>query len=288
MRTAVIDVGSNSVRLVVFDGDNCGKKHLITSRLGEGIINHRLAPQAIERTARAILEFKGIAEKEGVDSILAFATEAVRRAENRQEFLSLTKELCGIEIDVVDGQTEALLAVKGALFDGDGCVIDLGGASTEIAVQQDGKVVYAVSAPVGAVTLSDACGRDEDKIAAYIADKTRVYGDIPPCGKVFAVGGTATSLAACVLGLDEYDSDMVHGTEVASAQLDRLIDEFRQMTTEQIYKKYAVDRRRAEIVFGGAILLRSVLVLTKADRLTVSENDNLNGYYNLHKQSSGE
>lgn len=278
-KVGIIDVGSNSVRCAVF---SCGKpcfKQLITSRLGEGVFNGLLSEAAVERTVNAVCELVALAREQGAESIYVFATEAVRRAKNAEIFTSAVNRRVGLSVDVVDGKTEAQLAIDGALGDGDGCVIDLGGASTEIVVRLRGEIVYAFSVGVGAVVLSDACGRDKSKLTAYIAQKCREFGEVPAANNVVAVGGTATSIAACSLRLSKYDPSVVHGAKLTVQELDRLIGRFGGMTAEQIATEYPVDGRRAEIIFGGAILLKHALLCAGGQSLTVSESDNLEGYY---------
>ncbi len=281
MKIGVIDVGSNSVRLAVFEGERLCKKLLITCRLGEAMQDGNLNDNAIKRTAEAVFSLKSKAAELGAEVVYAFATEAVRKAENKHVFIKEVKALSGIEVSVVDGKTEALLALNGALNGRDGTVIDLGGASTEVAVMQEGKVSYCVSASVGAVVLKDHCGRDKNKLAAFIAQETKIYGKIPAVLPVVAVGGTATSLASCFLKLKTYDPEKTDGTVLSRRALDGLINEFQSKEPELIASEYAVDRRRSEIILGGAMLLMSVLNVAGMRELTVSESDNLEGFYKM-------
>jgi len=280
-RIGVIDVGSNSVRLAVFDGGNQIFRRLITSRLGEGVECGRLSDAAIQRSADAVSELVRHAFFLGADAVYGFATEAVRRAENGRVFLRLVKEVCGLNIVLIKPEDEALLAVTGALQGGDGAVIDLGGASTEIAVKQGGRMIYAHSLNVGAVVLNSVCGRDKNKLAAYITQKTAEYGQVPASDRVVCVGGTATSITACALGLCEYDVKKVDGATVTMGQLFDLIDKFSAMSPEEIHAQYPVDGRRAEIIFGGAMLLAEAVKRLGARSFVASESDNLEGFYTL-------
>ena len=281
MRVAVIDIGSNSVRLAVFEGDIAILKTLITSRLAEGFSGGLLTQNSIERTVRAVCELKQKALEYGVGTIYAFATEAVRRAENRADFLRKVKSEAGINIYVASGEEEANLAVVGALNGDDGCVVDLGGASTEVAVSIGSQLVYSYSLPIGAVVLNNMCGTDESKLTPFIAQKVMNYGDIPLTENVVAVGGTATSIAACALGLKEYSSSAVNGCRLTLAVLEELIGIFKNKSAEEICKDFCVDTRRAEIIYGGAMLLYAVMQKISVQYFFVSENDNLDGFYSL-------
>lgn len=164
-KSAVIDVGSNSVRLMLVADGKVLYKTLDTTRLGEGIaFSPRLKEEAQERTANAIAAFKNRAEAEGAAIVYAYATAAVREAENKDEFLRLVKEKSGIDLSVLSGEEEAALGMSGALHSADGATLDVGGASTEIAVRHAGKIVYKKSVPLGVVRLKDLCGRDLRKI----------------------------------------------------------------------------------------------------------------------------
>ena len=163
MKYAVIDIGSNSVRLMLW-ADGTLYKKLFTTRLAAGMRNGLLADDAMRRTAEAVAAcFEEGVREAGRGNTFAFATAAVRTAVNGEEFCGLVKKLCGLTIDVVAGETEALLGALGALGavgSGDGGMVDIGGASTEVFIRENGAVKLAVSLPVGVVRLKDSCGQD--------------------------------------------------------------------------------------------------------------------------------
>ena len=135
MKYGVIDIGSNSVRLMLADENKTLYKSVKTTRLAEGM-GEELSLKAgpIERTAHAVSFFKEQALSDGANKVFAFATASVRQACNSNEFLIAVKNACGINVEVVSGQMEATLGAKGALNGKDGAIIDVGGASTEISV----------------------------------------------------------------------------------------------------------------------------------------------------------
>ena len=137
---AVIDIGSNSVRLMLVADGKVLYKALNTTRLGEGLAaSTRLNVAALERTAQAVSAFYAQAKSEGAEKVLAFATAAARSAENGQEFVDRVKELCGLQVEIISGDEEAEIGVLGALGNADGGIIDVGGASTEIIVKRTDK-----------------------------------------------------------------------------------------------------------------------------------------------------
>lgn len=278
MKCAVIDIGSNSVRLLLWaDGCSLNKK-IYTTRLGEGIaFSPVLRPQAMERTLEAIGECLRQANLFGAEKVYAFATAAVRSAENGREFTRQVFDRYGIQIDVLSGEREAELGMLGALGGKDGGIVDVGGASTEVTVGAGGKVIYAVSANVGAVRLKDACGEDVPALEKYISEKISVYGKIPVC-PVTAIGGTATSLAALEYEVEPYDPKKIQGSILTTEQIEKWAKRLLSLSQEERLSLKGMDKRRADILGGGALLLGFVLKKMGADKATVSEQDNLEGY----------
>ena len=273
---AVIDVGSNSVRLMTVLGE-CKRKYLITTRLAEGKIENRLANASILRTVNAVALLFEKAVKEGCKSVFIFATAAVRNSINGNDFTAEVKKITGIDVDVVSGELEAELALIGALKNADGGVIDIGGASTEVAYKESGETVYSVSYKVGAVSLHGECGRERAKITNYLQNtikgvRRRFIGDF------YAIGGTVTALASIDLNLKEYNSDAVHGHYISLERLEKLVDELFSLTPEEIICKYPTAKSRADVIAGGAQILLSVMRSYGINGVKASESDNLEGY----------
>lgn len=276
---AVIDVGSNSVRLMLVADGKVLYKTLQTTRLGEGIADSkRLKKEAIERTAVAVSAFCDRAKADGAEGVYAFATAAVRSAENGDEFTARVKALCGLCVEVISGETEAELGILGALGEKDGAVIDIGGASTEIVVKKGGKLSYKKSVDVGVVRLKDKCGRDKGLLELAFAEAIKQYGNIPPLGTVYAIGGTATTLAAQYLGLQEYRSDRITGTEISLEEIQELADKFTQMPVAEIAALPCMPTGRADVILGGALWLLTLMRRFGIEKITVSDRDNLEGY----------
>ena len=153
MKTGIIDVGSNSVRLAIMADGKTLFKTLATTRLGEGLsVTGAMTPAAIGRTVNAIAGFSAQAKAEGAEKVYVFATAAVRSASNRDEFLNAAHR-AGITVEVISGIEEAKIGLLGALKGRDGGIIDVGGASTEVTVQSGGKLLYSKSVNIGTVRL---------------------------------------------------------------------------------------------------------------------------------------
>ena len=284
MKIAAIDIGSNSVRLMMWADGKTLYKRINTTRLGEDLVSTGvMSPAAMHRTAAAVRDFAAAAAEEGAAKVYAFATAAVRRAANREEFLGEVRRVAGIEVDVISGEEEAEIGILGALGNSDGGMIDVGGASTEIIVRRGGKSVYAHSADAGAVRLYDACGRDYDKLNGFITAALAEYGEVPACGAMCAIGGTATTMAAVALALEKYDPAVIDGTRIGVAQAGEMAQKLLSMPVDEVMKMRGMDPRRADIIGGGSLLMYRIMRMLGLSEITVSERDNLEGYVALRE-----
>ena len=275
---AVIDIGSNSVRLMFVADGKVLYKALNTTRLGEGLAEKPLLkPEAIERSAKAVCDFYKQAKDEGAEAVFAFATAAVRSAENRQLFLDKVERACGLRIEVISGEEEAEIGILGALGNADGGVIDVGGASTEIVVKQSGAMIYKKSINVGVVRLKDRCGRDRDRLYEATESAVNEYGTVP-MAQMYAIGGTATTLAALQLGLETYSSEKITGAVITLQQMQALADKLLSMTVEEIAALPCMPKGRADVLTGGAVWFTVLMKKLGIPRLIASDRDNLEGY----------
>ncbi|MBE5745436.1 MAG: hypothetical protein E7355_04810 [Clostridiales bacterium] len=278
-RFAVIDIGSNSVRLMFVADGKVLYKRVNTTRLGEGIATRAILQDvAIERTARAVADFYAAAKCEGAQSVFAFATAAVRAAENGKAFVARVRELCGLDVEIISGETEAELGVLGALGDKDGAVIDLGGASCELVVRRNAAIIYKKSVDVGVVRLKDTCGRDKAALKQASILAVKEYGEIPTLRQATAIGGTATTLAALKLGLEKYDSLKITGTSISLEEMQTLADTLLRLSVEEIAAFPCMPKGRADVLAGGATLLAVLMKELGIETLVVSDEDNLEGY----------
>ncbi len=276
---AVIDIGSNSVRLMFVADGKVLYKALNTTRLGEGLAQtSRLNPEAIERSALAVQEFFNRAKTEGAERIVAFATAAVRSAENGSEFVKRVKELCGLTVEVIAGETEAEIGILGALGAQDGAVLDIGGASTELVIKHRGELRYKKSINIGVVRLKDKCGRDKELLQSTAQTSVEEFGQVPLNTCLHAIGGTATTIAAQVLELQEYDSAKITGAEIPLQKLEEKAKAWLQMPVEEIEKFPCMPKGRADVLAGGAVLLITVLKKLGLQSYIASDRDNLEGY----------
>jgi exopolyphosphatase/guanosine-5'-triphosphate,3'-diphosphate pyrophosphatase len=283
MKICAVDIGSNSVRLMMWADGKTLYKQINTTRLGEGLsLTGRMTQAAIERTAVALKEFKLQSEREGAQKFYAFATAAVRSAENRQAFLDRVKQVCDIDVDVISGEEEAKIGLLGAVGSGDGGIIDVGGASTEITVQKNGEKIFTKSVNIGTVRLYDLAGRDYSKLEKVIDEKIAEYGDVNfSAYKMYAIGGTATTIASVYHGLKVYDPKIVDGTEISAEKIQKMAKEFISLSVDKVKEVAGMDARRADIIGGGCLLMYKIMQKIGLKYITVSERDNLEGYVTL-------
>lgn len=280
MKTGIIDIGSNSVRLALSADGKTLYKRIKTTRLGEGLsLTGKITQAAIERTASAVAAFRAEAVADGAENVFAFATAGVRSASNGSDFTEFIKKRYGISVDVISGETEAEIGLLGALGNSDGGIIDLGGASCEVTVRENGSTVYTKSVDAGAVRLWDTCGRDRDKLEKYISAKLLDYGSFD-AGKysMYGVSGTATTLAALKQNLKVYDAQIVHGTVLTVQEVGSLAEKLLSMSIDEIKSLGEVVVWRADVIAGASLFLYRLMQYMKISQMTVSENDNLEGY----------
>jgi len=278
-RFAVIDVGSNSVRLMLVADGKVLYKRLTTTRLGEGLAEAPyLKAEAAERSAVAVADFCLQAKADGAEDVFVFATAATRTAKNREIFLDRVKELCGLTVEVISGEEEAELGLLGALGGKDGAIIDIGGASTEIVVQKQGKVLYKKSIDIGVVRLKDRCGRDVQALKEVALSAVSSFGEVPLDTTFYGIGGTATTLGAQYLQLESYSSDKVTGAVISALEIQTLADKLAVMSVEEIASLPCMPKGREEVILGGAVWLATLMQTLGILQITISDNDNLEGY----------
>ena len=280
---AVIDVGSNSVRLMFVADGKVLYKALNTTRLGEGLASSSLLKQeAIERSVNVVVGFYDKAKEEGAEEVYAFATAAVRSATNGQAFVDGVRALRPLQVEVISGEEEAEIGILGALGNSDGGVIDVGGASTEIVVKEKGEIVFKKSVNVGVVRLKDKCGREQTALMQTAREAAKEYVGFPPIRNLYAIGGTATTLAALALELQVYDSEKVTGAVLTKEKMQQMADKLSQMSVEEIAALPCMPKGRADVLSGGAVLLATLMQELGIQTLTASDRDNLEGYAIKH------
>jgi len=278
MKFGVIDIGSNSVRLMINENGKTLYKLVEITALAEGMGEEKiLQEQAVDRTVSTVSFFVEHAKSEKVDEILIYATAAVRYANNKDYFIQRIKSATCIDLDVISGELEGYIGRLGALSYNDGGIIDVGGASAEITAVKNGVEIYSKSLDIGVVKIKDACGQSREKVLDYITEKIKEYGDIPKV-EYYGIGGTATSIASLMQELEPYDPNKVDGFIIELKDLEKWIEKLYSLSIEGKRQLKGLQPKRAEVISGGVLLLYKILKKIGVNRLIVSEKDNLEGY----------
>jgi exopolyphosphatase / guanosine-5'-triphosphate,3'-diphosphate pyrophosphatase len=273
---AVIDIGTNTTRLLVAEVDDgevteLERRTTITS-LGQGVdATGRLAQEAMDRVAAAIAEYRELIDRFGAEPVVALATSAMRDSENGPEFRDLLKERFGIEARTISGDEEARLTFLGATSGrndgGESVVIDIGGGSTEYVVGRPGHDPgFHVSTQMGSVRFTERF-EDLDEMAAAVR---ATVPDISVEGGI-AVAGTATSLAA-IDGAEE-----VHGYRLSLATCERLVAMLAALSVEQRRHVRGLHPDRAPTIVAGAVILTESIRSLGLREIEVSVRDILHG-----------
>ncbi len=287
MLRAGIDIGTNTILLLVADVENNHiqvlEDHVTVVRLGQGVDKNRaFLPEAMERAKACFQKYRAILDKyPGVD-IRAVATSGSRDAKNSGEFFAAIEKEFQIPIRVISGEEEAWLSFRGALPgkpDPNVAVLDIGGGSSEI-VGIEGEGLFRFSFDMGCVRLTERFFKHDPILASEIQEARefireelahqkgileKVKGK-----KLIGVAGTATYLASSVLGLERFDVDTVHGTEVSLRQVSQLIERFLPLTAAERLGIGGMDKGRADVIVAGALILEAILLETGLMSFTAS------------------
>jgi exopolyphosphatase/guanosine-5'-triphosphate,3'-diphosphate pyrophosphatase len=285
VKVAVVDIGTNSTRLLVADVRDGAVTELdrrsLVTRLGEGVDRTgRLADEA-QRRVLAVLD--GYAEAiGGCDRRVAVLTSAVRDAANGAEFTRRVAEGYGLDARTLSGDEEAALTLRGATAGraaDDVLVIDVGGGSTELVTARD-----HVSTQNGVVRHTERHLHDDpptpEQLGALARDvRTHLEERVGFAfsGEAIAVAGTATQCAAIDLQLEPYDAERVEGHVLTTARLRELLDRVAAVPLAQRREIRGLDPDRAPVIIAGIVILLEVLGRFGLDRCTASEHDILWG-----------
>jgi exopolyphosphatase/guanosine-5'-triphosphate,3'-diphosphate pyrophosphatase len=309
-RVAAIDCGTNSIRLLVADvterEDGTAvlrdvHREMRVVRLGEGVdATKRLGVAALIRTRDALADYAMICRRKGAEQVRMVATSATRDARNRDDFFTMTREILGVEAEVISGEEEAGLSFTGAVGDlepddGPFVVTDLGGGSTEVVTGTwDGKraeITGALSVDVGCVRITERClpgdppGAEEiARARAFAADALQPAFDTVPIAGArtwIGVAGTITTLSGLAQGLPEYDSERTHLSRLSRAEMSRTAQRLLTATREERAADRVIHPGRVDVIGGGAIITEVLAEKLEAvagiRELLVSEHDILDG-----------
>jgi len=299
-RVASVDIGTNSVRLLVADREGAGRDAKLVpverqtniTRLGQGVDKaSALNPEAIERTIKVLRDYRRVIDDLGVEKVRATATSASRDAQNRDEFFDPAQEVLGVRPELLSGEEEARLEFLGATAPlsepGPYLVVDVGGGSTEFIAGADAPTALT-SIDIGCVRLTEQYLHGDPPTAEelsqavsvvrdHLADVDRAVPDAASARTLIGTAGTVWTLAAIELGVDAARSDRIDHFRLTRAATE---DVFRTLATESAEQRRhnpGLEPGRVDVIVGGAIVVVSVMRHWGFDEMLVSEADILDG-----------
>jgi exopolyphosphatase/guanosine-5'-triphosphate,3'-diphosphate pyrophosphatase len=304
VRVAVVDIGSNSTRLLIADVDpvsgaieevlRCSE----VTRLGEGLdASGSLAAHAIARVLRTLADYRRAIDSHGASANVALLTAAVREAANGEAFAQRVREEFKLDAHVLSGDEEARLTFLGATADQPGgergqvsaptVVIDIGGGSTEFVIGKGPVPGFHTSLPLGVVRLSERhihadppAPQELERLAQDVRatfERGLPAQERARVKRAIAVAGTATSAAAIDQQLEPYDPARVHGYVLSRAALERMLARVAAMTEAERRSLTGLHPDRAPTIVAGLIILGEALRAFALEAVTVSEHDILYG-----------
>lgn len=292
MNVAAIDIGTNSVRLLITDPQGRAReRRMQITRLGQGVDQSgSLHPDAIARTLSVLEEYGQLLRRHSVQKVRATATSAARDAHNRDGFFAAVQAALGIRPELLSGEEEAALSFQGATAGldrqrGPFLVIDIGGGSTEFVLGTDAPEA-AVSLDMGCVRMAERHLRDDPPSQAQIqacfedvrAQLKRVTAamDVRRARCAIGLAGTVTALACMQQGLVHYDPQKTHHALLLRSQVEALFARLSGVNAAQ-RRSMLAEPKRAEVIVAGAAILLTLMRELDVPELMVSESDILDG-----------
>jgi exopolyphosphatase/guanosine-5'-triphosphate,3'-diphosphate pyrophosphatase len=291
VRLAAIDLGSNTVRLLVVDAERGGRWRTVDqaqriTRLGEGLAaSGRLGEAAMRRTAATVGEYAVTARRLGAERVLIVGTSAMREAANGADFAARLESATGHPVRIIAGGEEGRIALRGVLhgldpIPGTAVIFDIGGGSTEFIQARDGRLEAAVSLRLGVVSLAERAGSHAET-ARHVEECLR--RELPPeirdarIDELVGTAGTVTTLAALDQCLATYDWTRVHGYRLTRVGVERQRARLEPMSVAEIGRLPCLEPGRADIIRPGVAITLAVMDVLGADSLVVSEYALLEG-----------
>jgi exopolyphosphatase/guanosine-5'-triphosphate,3'-diphosphate pyrophosphatase len=303
-RVAAVDCGTNSIRLLIADVDTDASpgratltdvdRRMEIVRLGQGVdTTGRLAPEALDRTLKALRGYAGQITGQGAEAVRMVATSATRDAANAGEFTRRVIEVLGAGAEVLTGDEEARLSFLGATAELDAAVpvpylvTDIGGGSTEFVLGSGGQVAAARSVDIGCVRMTERHLRDDPPtpaqieaatadIDAAIAEAAAVV-DASRARTLVGLAGSVTTVAGIALDLPAYDSERLHHARMSAAQVHRVTTRLLAQTRAERARIPVMHPGRIDVIGGGALILDRIMLRLGLPEVLVSEHDILDG-----------
>ncbi len=296
MRVAGIDIGSNTILMVIAELEDGVIKNIISdhhsiARLGENLKKTgTIIPDALDRAKKILGQYNEICKQHKVDKINAVATAALRNAANQKQVLRTLEEALAAKIEVIDGFTEAQYSFLGTVLSPvRSLVIDIGGGSTEVVVGEGDKILSSISLEIGAVKLTEMFFTElppkENEVAKCSEHIDNLLSNINLCEDIkyfFAVAGTATTMASVTQNLKEFNYYKVHKSILNSNDITICLNKFLNADLITLIEEYHIPEKRADVITAGALILERFVKYFNIPQMIVSAHGLRYGV--LHKK----
>lgn len=290
MKIAAIDVGSNAVRLLIAEVENKALKEILhvdrtITRLGNGLKNDgKISEESIIKTLIALKKYMNSAKEFGVKKIVAVATSAVRECSNSDELLLPAKKM-GLEISIIDGESEATLELTGvqAGIETGGqrsLIFDIGGGSTEFIYTEPNVPVKVMSIPLGVVKMADTynftnvCNTEHMErmrvpLFSILNEVKKEMNFAPEL--LIGSAGTPTTLAAIDMEMEEYDWRKINGYILKRSTIEQIFEKLCSLTAKERLMLPGLEEGREDLMIPGTLIILELMYITGIDTLTVSD-----------------
>jgi exopolyphosphatase/guanosine-5'-triphosphate,3'-diphosphate pyrophosphatase len=293
-RVAVVDLGSNSTRLLVAEVEDDVvheiERRVTITKLGERVDGDRqLLPDAVARVHACLESYRELVDLYEPERALAYATSAVRDAGNRAEFLDGVEQRFGLPTRLLSGEEEALLTFRGVstgrpLLEPT-VIVDLGGGSTEIVIGEATGLTFHASLDIGCVRLAERFARvgalEACDAKALVLHVRRLLMEHIPLGAPPAHGigaaGTVTTLGTLHLGLHEEDPEVLHGHRLPAAWIGAEAGRLAATPVAELRRRAGIEPERAAVIGAGALAIAEIVGFFELEELEISETDILHG-----------
>jgi exopolyphosphatase/guanosine-5'-triphosphate,3'-diphosphate pyrophosphatase len=290
MRAASVDLGTNTFRLLIAEWDGYSERiHILHEerkivRMGEGLaVLGKMAPQAQKRALKALHQFREVLEALKVGRVRAVATSVFREAGNAKPFLLQASNTLGFPIEIISGEEEARLTLKGALMGlrlSKGILFDIGGGSTEYVRFQSQTPIRLLSTTLGVVKLAETflchdppTQREMQDLWTYVrraTEKTKEQlGE--EAWPLIGTAGTVTTLAAIDMGLSVYQHDKVHGYLLDKKKIEHMLSLFLSRTKHERLGILGLEEGREDLIIPGTVITLVTMESWDQEILTVSD-----------------
>ncbi|MCL2378681.1 MAG: Ppx/GppA family phosphatase [Defluviitaleaceae bacterium] len=306
-RKAIIDVGSNSIKLLVAEPAADGTIRTILedsdiARLGEGLRETgMISPEAMARNSKVIARFAKKANESGADEMVCVGTMALRNAKNTNEFVNLVKKTCNVNLTVIPGEEEARLSYLAVLSGlplpqfqegrneaSDGsklersraklAIFDTGGGSTEFIFGDGNTVNRRFSVDLGAIRITEKHFQSDPvsqaDVNAAIAEIDSIFEENAVTGQLdqlVGMGGTVTSMGAVKHKMAKYNPDVIQGSKLTMADVEAQIAEYSSRSIEERKEITGLQPKRADVILAGACILKVIISRLGVDKLIISD-----------------